>query len=37
VVDPHGAGTSAYSLIWAMGGENQDYNDLDAVAMDKLR
>jgi 4-deoxy-L-threo-5-hexosulose-uronate ketol-isomerase len=32
-----GVGTSSYSFIWAMGGENQDYKDMDAVAMGTLR
>jgi 4-deoxy-L-threo-5-hexosulose-uronate ketol-isomerase len=31
-----GAGTTAYSFIWAMGGENRDFSDMDAVPMDKL-
>lgn len=32
-----GAGTRAYSFIWAMAGENQDYADMDAVAVASLR
>jgi len=32
-----GVGTASYSFIWAMGGENQDYKDMDAVAMGTLR
>lgn len=31
-----GAGTSNYSFIWAMAGENQEFSDMDAVAMTDL-
>ncbi len=26
-----------YSFAWAMGGENQQFDDMDAVGMDELR
>lgn len=32
-----GAGTSNYSFIWAMAGDNVDYTDVDMVAMEDLR
>ncbi|TRW23880.1 5-dehydro-4-deoxy-D-glucuronate isomerase [Flavobacterium zepuense] len=32
-----GCGTSNYSFIWGMAGENLDYGDMDAVATNELR
>jgi 4-deoxy-L-threo-5-hexosulose-uronate ketol-isomerase len=32
-----GVGTQAYSFCWGMGGENQDYADMNAVPLDTLR
>lgn len=32
-----GAGTAAYSFCWGMGGENQAFEDMDAVGMAQLR
>jgi 4-deoxy-L-threo-5-hexosulose-uronate ketol-isomerase len=32
-----GAGSRAYSFCWGMGGENQDYTDMDGVSLATLR
>jgi 4-deoxy-L-threo-5-hexosulose-uronate ketol-isomerase len=32
-----GAATQAYSFIWAMGGENQAFDDMDKIAVRELR
>jgi 4-deoxy-L-threo-5-hexosulose-uronate ketol-isomerase len=32
-----GAGTGAYRFVWAMGGDNQVFADMDAVPLDKLK
>ena len=32
-----GVGTSAYSFIWGMAGENQDFDDMDHVTMERLK
>ena len=31
-----GAGTRNYTFVWAMGGENQEFSDMDAIGMDEL-
>jgi len=32
-----GAGTNNYSFIWAMGGENQEFDDMDWISMKDLK
>ena len=32
-----GAGLSRYSFIWAMGGENQDFDDMQAFSLDDMK
>jgi 4-deoxy-L-threo-5-hexosulose-uronate ketol-isomerase len=32
-----GAGTSAYSFVWCMGGENQEFSDMDPAPVAQLR
>ncbi len=32
-----GCGTKNYSFIWGMGGENQDFDDMDWVATKEMK
>jgi 4-deoxy-L-threo-5-hexosulose-uronate ketol-isomerase len=32
-----GVGTASYSFVWAMAGENQAFDDMDAVAVSDMR
>lgn len=32
-----GAGMTNYTFIWGMGGENQEFDDMDGIAINKLR
>jgi 4-deoxy-L-threo-5-hexosulose-uronate ketol-isomerase len=32
-----GVGTGNYSFVWSMGGENQAFDDMDKVDLEKLR
>jgi 4-deoxy-L-threo-5-hexosulose-uronate ketol-isomerase len=32
-----GVATQNYTFIWSMGGENQDFDDMDAVSMSTLK
>jgi 4-deoxy-L-threo-5-hexosulose-uronate ketol-isomerase len=32
-----GAGTRSYAFIWGMGGENQEFTDMDGIEMDHLK
>ena len=32
-----GAGTANYKFVWAMGGENQEFTDMDAIALAELK
>jgi 4-deoxy-L-threo-5-hexosulose-uronate ketol-isomerase len=32
-----GFGTHSYAFVWAMGGENQDYGDVETIPLERLR
>jgi len=32
-----GAGTSSYTFIWGMAGENQSFDDMDHISMAEIR
>ncbi|HEX3072367.1 MAG TPA: 5-dehydro-4-deoxy-D-glucuronate isomerase, partial [Ignavibacteriales bacterium] len=32
-----GVGTQAYSFIWAMGGENQEFDDMDWIDLNNFK
>jgi 4-deoxy-L-threo-5-hexosulose-uronate ketol-isomerase len=32
-----GAGTRSYAFIWGMGGENQEFTDMDGIGMNDLK
>ena len=32
-----GFGTHSYAFVWAMGGENQDYSDVETISLERLR
>ncbi len=32
-----GAGSARYAFVWSMGGENQEFEDMDHVAVRDLR
>jgi 4-deoxy-L-threo-5-hexosulose-uronate ketol-isomerase len=32
-----GVGSSSYTFIWGMGGENQDFDDMDFIEIEKIR